>query len=92
MTKSVQVTRFREARHLAKVFPDRFKLKAKIVDGNFLWACFEYRDYAAKPVLFSESHEGLVAHGWNKSLYMVNDYSRGCFEFIIISYEEDNES
>lgn len=81
----LKIKAFRNARQLAKMFPDRFVLKARFIGQHFVWACFEYRDYSVEPETHSESHKGLVAHGWNITLGRVHDYRGGIYEFLDMS-------
>lgn len=78
-----KVDKFREARHLSKIAPERFRLWAKLVSGQLIWVLYEYPEMSLKPRVFMESHQGLSLFGWNVTKEKVHDLSYGIFEFLM---------
>jgi hypothetical protein len=77
----VKIIRFRNARNLSKLFPERFKLLCKVIDLHVLWCLYERKDYSKSWQLVEESHEGLVLLGWNRLINNVH-FSNKIAEFI----------
>lgn len=77
-----RVEKWRNAKKLANLFPDRYELICKIVDSNerglkkLIWCLYEFKDYSLKPIVADESHEGLSLYGWNITFKCLHDPSK----------------